>query len=712
LEQAPLQLYGSALVFSPTNSKVRTLLWHQKWPFVGQVKGVLDNWSPILQTLESHKAAVNAIAFSPDGATLASASGDGEIRLWSVATGACKHVLDPFKDIDIPRGNGYTQTEFVVFSKDGLVASSHSLENKTRFWDAATGSLIYAVNQEKLPVGAVCSASFSVDGKTLGWTSREGKVKLWHAEAKGLQHLPECYGHRIVFSPNGKIFATRLDHKVLIWHITGKLKRTIIIEKTIDIYWLAFCPANNGDVLAVSTYGHGIYIWDVARKHLLQKINVPSASELAFSPDGKILAATAESDVWFLDIETGDHMQTIQGPQGFMLNGVAFSPDGKTLAMACSDGKVKLWDVTLVTKQKNVGDDRTQSTFGKVNSVAMSSNGKLAAMASSKAVRLLDLKNWSFTNFIGHDNTVIRVDFSEDEGTLVSESTDDTVRLWDMKGNTRHTVKNCHALAISQDRTTIATTLKDLTVDPGILKIATLDQWKLKGEPEPYLLPLAFSPDGTMLAAMSIEKIFVWDITKSDKLNEISHDGFYVEKPPLVFSPDNRTLAWGVGKSVKLWDWNDNKTREFDPSPVVENGVRNNNRMVQFVAFSPDGATIATTCFMDMMLRLWNSDGLQSKGTFNLNTQLGKLEFCDDASLLLTNRGLVDISGGKVNYDLDSDFPSLFVQDEWIVCGSQKLLWLPTEYRVANVGVSSLTVLLGHQNEGVTMIEFEAVIED
>lgn len=54
----------------------------------------------------------------------------------------------------------------------------------------------------------------------------------------------------------------------------------------------------------------------------------------------------------------------------------------------------------------------------------------------------------------------------------------------------------------------------------------------------------------------------------------------------------------------------------------------------------------------------------------------------------------------------------LFVQDEWIVCGSQKLLWLPTEYRVANVGVSSLTVLLGHQDGGITMIEFEAVIED
>ena len=151
--------------------------------------------SPLKAIFVGHTDHVWSVAFSPDGGTLASGSGDNTIRLWDTHTAQHKTTL-------IGHTGNITS---IVFSPDGQTLASASWENTIRLWDPHTGQLKrilthYTVN--------VASVAFSPDGQTLASGGDYGTLWLWNTTTWQVERtLPGHTGlvEFVVFSsPDGK----------------------------------------------------------------------------------------------------------------------------------------------------------------------------------------------------------------------------------------------------------------------------------------------------------------------------------------------------------------------------------------------------------------------------------------------------------------------------------------------------------------------------
>ncbi|QMS90855.1 protein kinase [Nostoc edaphicum CCNP1411] len=259
------------------------------------------NSKKVLANLSGHSQAVKSVTFSPDGKILATASDDKTIKLWQIET---------LEEICTLLGHSHA-VKSVAFSPDGQILASGSWDKTIKLWDVNTGREICTITGHQLQVNSV---AFSHQGQVLASASYDRTIRLWQISALGR-------GRGGGSREQGDMNSAELkDHS----------------QRTEDIPPFSLPPAPLPPVENRPCYS----LLSTLSGHAWAVLTV------AFSPDGKILATGSDDNTIKLwDVNTGQLICTLVG-HSWSVVAVAFTADGETLLSASCDKTVKLWRVS------------------------------------------------------------------------------------------------------------------------------------------------------------------------------------------------------------------------------------------------------------------------------------------------------------------------------------------------------------------------------
>jgi RNA polymerase sigma factor (sigma-70 family) len=505
-----------------------------------------------LHSFQNAALAITALAFSPDGKRIASASqidwpprGQvNPVRLWDVATGT-----------EVLRFEGHTDTvHTVVFAPDGkiLATGGGRYDPTLHFWDSATGKMLRVCKGHD---GELWSVAFAPDGQTVASGSMDKTIRLWDV-ASGTE-VRRLGGHHedvnaVAFAPDGKTLASgSFDATLRLWDVQRGIELRRFEGHEGGFQSVAF--ARDGTTLAAGGRDHTLRLWELPsgkelRPHDSQRDGVFA---LAVSPDGGTIASGGgDGAVRVWEAGTGKEIRIVGRHDGWV-QCVAFSPDGSLLATGSLDKTARLWEVATGRELHRF------AVTDEVTSLAFAPDGKTLATASRFTGSLIHLWDVDSGNEVARLDTpgeglrgVSGVAFTPDGKALGVASYNGGIRLWDRRlvrtivPTMRH--EHCDCLVFSTDGRTLATT--NLNGDLRLWETATgKERRRLRG------YPCAFSPDGRVLAAGSEHGIDLWDLAANAK--RASFTGHRGNIAALALYPDGKRLVSGSWDTTALvWD--------------------------------------------------------------------------------------------------------------------------------------------------------------
>ncbi len=273
----------------------------------GGKSGTTFLWNPVDGSLirsvaDGGSRGVTAVAFSPDGGTLATVDLNHHWYLWNAGDG---HLIRRGSDLG---SNGVLA---VVFNPNGTLIATGDANGRIYLWNAVTGSLVRTLT-DTASTGANTLA-FSPDGGTLAAGDFNGAVYLWHVATGAMTArlpIPASAGQAVdavAFSPDGSVLAAgAYDGSTYLWQVAGLSLSATLTDPgtTTAVEAVAFSP--NGLTLAAGDLNGSTYLWRLSDDALVKTFTIAGTAQphvwaVAFSPDGGLLAAGDRyggTDVW------------------------------------------------------------------------------------------------------------------------------------------------------------------------------------------------------------------------------------------------------------------------------------------------------------------------------------------------------------------------------------------------------------------------------
>jgi len=353
-----------------------------------------------LQVLGRLDAAINTVAFSPSGNTVATGSEDHSVRIW--------HTQPVNQEPQILRGHTGSVRSLVFYRTPltaGQTPGSSTLvsagEDETiRLWASDNTAKPLRVITET--GNQILAAAVSLNGRWLATGGRDGRVRLHNLQ--DARAAPVVLGEHtgevvaVAFSPDGRLLATgAADQRIYLWPVDSLIQAPQVLDNVQGgILALAFSP--DGKFLASGDETRRVKLWELNQSPPTPRLMYTHKDwvwAVTFSPDGHYLASVSADSTLRLTPLQAD--VAAQGPvfaHVQRVRALAYDPTGTVLASAGDDYTVKLWN------PKNLDEkpvELHQST-GIVRALAFSHDGAYLASAGDDnkiqlwTVRLPDLQ--------------------------------------------------------------------------------------------------------------------------------------------------------------------------------------------------------------------------------------------------------------------------------------------------------------------------------
>jgi WD40 repeat protein len=393
----------------------------------------------------------------------------------------------------------------------------------------------------------------------------------------------------------------------------------------------------DGKLLASTSADRTVKIWDAQTGELLRTIGFEKDTwDVAFSPDGTVLATASYTQVVGLDPQTGQQLFALNGKEvgwevGYNLGTgqVDYSPDGKFLVVANMDGHPVVWD--LATQKIILTlDGHKDIVYG----IDLSPDGKLIATASRDGtVRIWDaMTAQPLITLAQATSAWFDAQFSPDGSRLAAVNEGADVKIWAVDGWTElmslanPETGGYQGLGWSSDGASLATASYD-----GVTRI--LDAYNgqllinLPGHVS-TVLDVNFSPDGKRLVSSGADRMIkIWDTGSGRELLTIKADSDNVR---VAYSPNGLQFASvGVSGTPKIWDADSGQLLRTLPAT-------NPPHVLMSVAFNPNGKRLAAGS-VDGIVTVWDleKDQIALSWQAHLNSIAG-INFSPDGKRLVT----------------------------------------------------------------------------